>query len=59
VQNTIVVEYDAAGRGRLAPALPAFLCEGSCPGELYQPAHALAAGPVSPIAAHRYGVRLP
>jgi hypothetical protein len=59
LDKTLVVEYGASGTGKLLSALPAFICQSTCAGELYHPDHAIDAGAVSPIAARRYTVPLP
>jgi hypothetical protein len=56
LERTVVVEYNTSGAGKLLDKLPPFLCPRGCPAQLYDPAHGLITGPVSPIAARRYNV---
>ena len=51
--NTLVVDYQPSGRGKLEAALPAFLCKTRCATELYHP-DAVVTEPISPIARRRY-----
>ena len=51
--NTLVVDYQPSGRGKLDAALPAFLCKTRCATELYHP-DAVVTEPISPIARRRY-----
>jgi hypothetical protein len=51
--NTLVVDYEPSGRGKLATAWPAFVCQTRCAIELYHP-DTRVTGPISPIASRRY-----
>ena len=51
--NTLVVDYQPSGRGKLEAALPAFLCKTRCATELYHP-DAVVTEPISPVARRRY-----
>jgi len=53
--NTVVVDYEPLGRGRLEAAFPAFVCTTRCATELYHPG-SVVTGPISPIASRRYRV---
>jgi len=53
--NTIVVDYQLSGRGKLGAAFPAYMCPTSCAMELYRPDFVIT-GPVSPIARRRYRI---
>ena len=57
--KTIVVEYHRGQAGKLLETLPPFLCRTSCKAELYAPWAAVGGGPVSPIAARRFGAGHP
>jgi hypothetical protein len=59
LDKTIVVEYHRSGAPKLLETLPPFVCPTGCATELYRPSTAIAAGPVSPIAARRFGAPHP
>jgi hypothetical protein len=51
--NTVVVDYEPSGQGKLEAALPGFLCKKRCAAELYSPGSVITR-PISPIAVSRY-----
>jgi hypothetical protein len=51
--DTVVVDFEPSGRGRLESALPQFVCRAQCETKLYDPA-AVITGPPSPVAIRRY-----
>jgi hypothetical protein len=53
-QNTVVIQYDPTGNSKLLKQMPAFLCNGTCSSERYQPLDVLT-GAASPRALRRYG----
>lgn len=55
IANTVVVEYEPGGRGRLVTTLPRFLCAEPCAAPLYNPTAAIAS-PIAQRAARRYRV---
>lgn len=56
LDHTLVVDYSASGQGKLAAALPDFVCRAQCSQERYHPGAAVASRAVSPIAARRFRV---
>jgi hypothetical protein len=51
--NTLVVDYEPSGQGKIEAEWPAFLCHTRCAAELYNPDSRIT-GPISPIASRRY-----
>jgi hypothetical protein len=51
--DTVVVDYEPSGPGKLDATLPLFLCNTPCATELYRPG-SIITGPISPIAKRRY-----
>jgi len=53
ISDTVIVDFDPSGIGRLVKTMPLFVCRTHCAAELYNPAVAIS-GPISPRTVNRY-----
>ncbi len=55
IADTIIVDFDRSGRGRLEASMPAFVCRARCETGLYNP-RAVITGTISPRTLRRYNI---
>jgi hypothetical protein len=53
IANTVIIDYDPSGPGRLVKAMPPFVCQGQCAVQLYNPG-AVITSKIAPAAVRRY-----